>query len=72
MSLYEKYKGRVQFVVVDLDSYLSHSQQKLRKKYYRGSIPDVVVLDSSGIAVYDHAGEVDEAVISSLLDKTLH
>lgn len=72
VSLYEKYKGRVQFVVVDLDGYLSHSQQELRKKYYRGSIPHVVVLDSSGTAVYDRAGEVDEAVISSLLDKTLN
>jgi len=59
-------------VVVDLDAYLSRSQQELRKKYYRGSIPHVVALDSSGTAVYDHAGEVDEAVISSLLDKTLH
>ena len=48
VSLYEKYKGRVQFVVVHLDGYLSHSQQELRKKYYRGSIPHVVVLDSSG------------------------
>jgi len=71
VSLYEKYKGRVQFVVVDLDGYLSHAQQELRKKYYRGSIPHVVVLDSSGTAVYDRAGEVDEAVISSLLDKAL-
>ena len=48
VSLYEKYKDRVQFVVVDLDGYLSHGQQELRKKYYRGSIPHVVVLDSSG------------------------
>ena len=71
-NLYEKYKDRVQFVVVDLDGYLSQSQQELRKKYYRGSIPHVVVLDSSGTAVYDRAGEVDEAVISSLLDKALH
>jgi hypothetical protein len=71
VSLYEKYKGRVQFLVVDLDGYLSRSQQELRKKYYRGSIPHVVVLDSSGIALYDRAGEVEEAVISDLLDKAL-
>jgi len=72
VSLYEKYKGRVQFVVIDLDGYLSHAQRELRKKYYRGSIPHVVVLDSSGTAVYDRAGEVDEGIISSLLDKALH
>ena len=71
VSLYEKYKGRAQFVVIDLDGYLSRGQQELRKKYYRGSIPHVVVLDSSGTALYDRAGEVDEAVISSLLDKAL-
>jgi len=71
VSLYEKYKSRVQFVVIDLDGYLSHGQQELRKKYYRGSIPHVVVLDSSGTALYNRAGEVDEAVISSLLDKAL-
>jgi len=71
VSLYEKYRGRVQFVVIDLDGYLSDGQQELRKKYYRGSIPHVVVLNSSGTAIYDRAGEVDEAVISSLLDKTL-
>jgi len=71
VSLYEKYKGRVQFVVVDLDGYLSHSQQELRQKYYRGSIPHVVVLNSSGTAMHDRAGEVDEAVISNLPDKAL-
>src|SRR6201984_727131 len=30
VSLYEKYKGRVQFVVVDNDLYLSSAQQELR------------------------------------------
>jgi hypothetical protein len=72
VSLYDKYKDRVQFVVVDLDGFLSRGQQELRKKYYRGSIPHVVVLDSSGTALYNRAGEVDEAIISSLLDKALH
>lgn len=72
VSLYEKYKGRVQFVIIDLDGYLSHDQQELRKKYYRGSIPHVVVLDSSGNVLHNGAGEVDEAVISGLLEKALH
>ena len=72
VSLYEKYKGRVQFVVVDLDHPLSAAQQQLQKKYYRGYIPHVVVLDASGVAVYNSSGEVDESVISGLLDKALH
>jgi len=71
VNLYEKYKGRVQFVVIDLDGYLSRDQQELRKKYYRGSIPHVVVLDSSGTPLHNAAGEVDEAVISGLLDRAL-
>jgi thioredoxin-like negative regulator of GroEL len=71
VSLYEKYKGRVQFVVIDLDHSLSSAQQQLQKKYYRGYIPHVVVLDASGAAVYNSSGEVDESVISGLLDKTL-
>jgi hypothetical protein len=72
VSLYEKYKGRVQFVVVDLDHPLSPAQEDLRKKYYKGYIPHVVVLDASGAAVYNSSGEVDEALISGLLDKELH
>src|SRR5271157_1064939 len=71
VSLYEKYKGRVQFVVIDLDQYLSRPQQDLRKEYFRGSIPHVVVLDGSGTVLYNFAGEVEERVISGLLDKAL-
>jgi hypothetical protein len=71
VSLYEKYKGRVQFVIVDLDRPLSPAQEDLRKKYYKGYIPHVVVLDASGAAVYNSSGEVEEAVVSGLLDKAL-
>ncbi|PYX89182.1 MAG: hypothetical protein DMG68_05950 [Acidobacteria bacterium] len=71
VSLWEKYKGRVNFVVVDLDQEHSPAQQELVKKYYRGYIPHVVVLDSSGGAVYNSSGEVDESTISSILDKAL-
>jgi hypothetical protein len=71
VSLYEKYKGRVQFVVVDLDHPLSPAQEELRKKYYKGYIPHVVVLDASGAALYNSSGEVDEGQISGFLDKAL-
>ena len=69
VSLYEKYKGRVQFVIVDLDRRLSKPQEELQKRYFRGYIPHVVVLDGAGTPVYNASGEVDEAVISGLLDK---
>jgi hypothetical protein len=71
VSLFEKYKGRVQFVIVDLDRPLSPAQEDLRKKYYKGYIPHVVVLDRTGAATYNSSGEVQEAEISGLLDKTL-
>jgi hypothetical protein len=71
VNLYEKYKGRVQFVIVDLDHPLSPAQRELQQKYYKGYIPHVVVLDGSGVALYNSSGEVGEDVISKLLDKAL-
>lgn len=71
VELYEKYKGRVQFVIIDIDHRMSPAQEELKKKYFRGYIPHVVVLNSSGVALYNDAREVDSAVISNLLDKTL-
>lgn len=71
VSLYEKYRGRVQFVVIDLDHPLSAAQEQLQKKFYRGYIPHVVVLDRSGSMLYNSSGEVGENVIAGLLDKAL-
>jgi hypothetical protein len=71
VALYEKYKGRVQFVVIDLDHRLSPAQEEVKKKYYRGYIPHVVVLNASGSASYNSSGEVDEGTISAYLDKFL-
>lgn len=71
VSLYEKYKGRVNFVVVDLDQKRPPAQQQLVKEYYKGYIPHVVVLDKTGKAVYNSSGEVDESEISAILDRTL-
>jgi hypothetical protein len=71
VGLYQMYKGRVQFVIIDIDQHLSREQKDLKKKYFRGYIPHVVVLDASGSAVYNHSGEVDGAAIALLLDKTL-
>ena len=72
VSLYEKYKGRVQFVIIDLDQRRSRAQRELVDKYYTGSIPHVVILDSSGNAVYNAAGEIEESQVSAILDKLLN
>ena len=71
VDLYSQYQGRVQFVVIDLDRKLSPAQTELVKKYFTGSIPHVVVLDRSGNAVYNSAGEVQEDAITPILDKAL-
>ena len=71
VSVYEKYKDRVNFVVVNLDQKRSPAQQQLVKQYFQGYIPHVVVLDKSGKAVYNSSGEVDESPLSSLLDNAL-
>jgi len=71
VELYGKYEGRVQFVVVDLDRRLSPVQDELKKRYYAGYIPHVVVLDATGQPLYNSSGEVDTSVISGLLDKAL-
>ena len=71
LGLYEMYKGRVQFVIIDIDRHLSREQKALKKKYFRGYIPHVVVLDASGSALYNRSGEVDGTAISALLDKSL-
>jgi hypothetical protein len=71
VDLYEKYKGKVQFVVVDLDRPRSPAQEELVKKFYRGSIPHVVVLNRDGKTAYNASGEVDSGEISKLLEKAL-
>jgi hypothetical protein len=71
VELYDKYKEVVQFVIIDLDHHLSPSQDELKKKYYGGYIPHVIVLDKIGTPLYNSSGEVDASVISNLLDKAL-
>jgi len=71
VNLYEKYKGRVQFVIIDLDKPRSPAQQELVGKYYKGYIPHVAVLDQNGKPVYNEAGEVSESEISRFLDGLL-
>jgi hypothetical protein len=71
VDLYGKYKGEVQFVIIDIDGYLSRDQQQLKKQYFQGRIPHVMVFDRAGSVVYNRSGEVDTAVISGLLDQAL-
>jgi hypothetical protein len=72
VSLYPKYRGKIRFIIVDLNN-VSDVQRPLVAKYYRGAIPTIAVLDSSGRVIYDQAGETaaargDASNLQSLLN----
>lgn len=71
VDLYNKYRGRVNFVVIDLDAHSSAEQEQLRKRFYRGYIPHVVVLSKNGTALYDSSGEVDSQRIETIFERAL-
>jgi hypothetical protein len=71
VALSERYKDRVNFVIIDLDKPQSPAQLKLVERYYEGAIPDLVVVDSNGKPVYNRAGEQSEQVLRHILDAAL-
>jgi hypothetical protein len=71
VELYNKYRSQVHFVVVDLDVERSPEQQELVRRYYKGYIPHVIVLDGRGNPLYDQSGEVDSGVIENIFQKLL-
>ena len=71
VALSARYGDKVNFVIIDLDKPQSPAQLKLVQRYYEGSIPDLIVLDGNGKAVYNQAGEQTEEVLSHVLDNAL-
>jgi hypothetical protein len=71
VGLYNRYRDRVRFVIIDLDQPQSSAQQQLVQKYYQGSIPDVIVEDRQGRPLYAQAGEVSEDELSRIFDRAL-
>jgi hypothetical protein len=70
-ELYEKYKGKVDFIVVDMDSAISKDQKELKDRFYKKYIPYVTIIDSKGNVVYNSSGEVDTKTLSTSLDKSV-
>ena len=73
VALYAKAKDAARFLVIDLD-HVSAEQKPLVSKFYRGSIPTLAFLDSSGRAIYNDAGETsglrgDTSRLDELLEK---
>lgn len=71
VELYEKYSGKVDFIIVDLDSTLSKEQKELRSSHYKNYIPHVTIIDGEGTVVYDKSGEVSTERISGIIDPLL-
>jgi hypothetical protein len=71
VQLYEKYRGQVNFVIIDLDRRQSPGQSDLVKRYFKGYIPHVVILDKAGKPLHDASGEFDESEIAAIFDKAL-
>jgi hypothetical protein len=71
VALSERYKEKVNFIIIDLDKPQSPAQLQLVQRYYHGSIPDLILLDGDGKPVYNQAGEQSEEVLSHILDGAL-
>jgi len=71
VDLYRKYRGRIHFVVLDFNYGWSAAQEKLVRKYFGGNIPQIVILDKNGEAVFDYTGETPEWVLEGWLDSIL-
>ena len=71
VELYEKYKGQVDFIIIDLDSPRSSEKSSLVKIHYKNYIPHVTVFNKEGKAVYDKSGEVRNSQMSEILDGLL-
>jgi thioredoxin-related protein len=56
VGLYPRYRGKVNFIVVDLN-HTTSAQRVLMAKYYHGYIPTIAVVDRRGKLIYDRAGE---------------
>jgi hypothetical protein len=71
VNMYDKYKERVHFVVIDLNLLLSPAQMKLARKYCSGKVPHTTILDRNGGLIFDFTGEADETTMSGWVDHAL-
>jgi hypothetical protein len=72
VALYPKYRNRMTFIIVDV-THPSPPQVPLIERYYRGSIPGLVVVGRDGAILYARAGETarargDTRPLDALLD----
>jgi len=76
VALYPRFRGRVHFVVVDVNN-PSEAQRSLLTAHYHGSIPTIVVFAPSGAVLYEGAGETastrgDTHALEALLTRAVN
>jgi hypothetical protein len=71
VHMYEKYKDRVHFVIVDLDKLTSPEQKLIRNRYFVGWIPHTTILDKQRHVVFDYTGDTEDSIIDGWLAYTL-
>ena len=71
VELYDKFKEKVNFVVIDLDEIRNNDQVKLKRKYYTRYIPHVTILNKNGKVLYDRAGEISTDKLSDILESEI-
>jgi hypothetical protein len=72
VELYDKFKEKVNFIVIDLDEISSRDQVGLKQKYYTNYIPHVTIINKEGKVVYDRAGEVSTDKLSDILESEIN
>jgi hypothetical protein len=71
VDLYNQYRNRVHFVLVDFEYGWTWEQNKLVLKYFAGNIPQIVILDAKGRPVFNYIGQSPEATLASWLNAAL-
>ena len=72
VELYDKFKEKVNFVVIDLDHIRNKDQVSLKRKYYTNYIHHVTIFSKDGKVVYDRAGEVSTDKLSDILESQIN
>ena len=72
VELYDKFKEKVNFVVIDLDEIRNKDQVSLKRKYYTNYIPHVTIINKNGKVLYDRAGEISTDKLSDILESQIN
>ena len=72
VELYDKFKEKVNFIVIDLDHIRNKDQVNLKQKYYTNYIPHVTIINKNGKVLYDRAGEISTDKLSDILESQIN